>query len=446
MGGLACPDSVDFPDHRLYFKIPSLDSVRPENFVVKYKGGSIHLSVLWPLSLKKEIIIGPLKDSLDLQSMNLTRKGEQVVVGMAKMKRGKWENLTKREGEYSTIKNELSGNRSATPGKAKEEEIVVGSSSKKPKVTLLKLSSNLRENREVEAEAEERSRGRNEGKGEIKRLGLAVDVGREGRSRNSPLSQMASLKGDTPRSSNYRRNQGKELPALRLSKTIRDINDRERVISKANEVPSQQIARKSLEEQFPIRKTEVKTDKKVNSRLASDNKHSDLKQNIQRKTLSSSPLHARSVQNTLKTPHKTPDHPKNSLSDLKSTPKATRFVDSKVKQNQNPDVQILKTSKPVPRKSPNQETSTDQSSEKDWMSKLGGLFNNSTLTSLEGYYSMETHKKLPLQKEMILMLSSLLKEELSKRYECEKRFEKILLGDSRKITELERKLDSRKTK
>jgi hypothetical protein len=80
---------------RLYFKIPHLDLVRAENFKVRFRQNHISVGVSWPQHLKQALDVGPFADSVDSKSIVVSRKGEQVVVSMAKHTKQKWDLLTK---------------------------------------------------------------------------------------------------------------------------------------------------------------------------------------------------------------------------------------------------------------------------------------------------------------------------------------------------------------
>ena len=89
---------------RLYFKIPHLDMVRAENFKVRYRQNTIAVSISWPQHLKQTIDVGPFTDSIDSKSIVVSRKGEQVVVSMAKLIKQKWDSLTRTSGGYKDIR------------------------------------------------------------------------------------------------------------------------------------------------------------------------------------------------------------------------------------------------------------------------------------------------------------------------------------------------------
>lgn len=79
---------------RLYFKIPQLDTVRPENFKVKYKQGQLSVAIAWPQHVRQSIVVGPFFTAIDSTSIVVSRKGEQVIVNMAKKCKGIWNKLT----------------------------------------------------------------------------------------------------------------------------------------------------------------------------------------------------------------------------------------------------------------------------------------------------------------------------------------------------------------
>lgn len=89
---------------RLYFKIPNLDMVRIENFKVRYRQSHITVAISWPQHLKQTLDVGPFSDLVDPKSIVVSRKGEQVVVSIAKITKQKWDALTKTSGGYKDIR------------------------------------------------------------------------------------------------------------------------------------------------------------------------------------------------------------------------------------------------------------------------------------------------------------------------------------------------------
>ena len=437
---LSC-GSPDSPS--MYFRIPSLDTVRTENFKVRYKQGLLVISVLWPQSMKRDINIGPFREALDSQSLTVSRKGEQVVVSMAKQRKAKWDELTKTVGEYSSVKHE-GNNRAVTPGKQKPEPKKPETSQKKSQAPPLQQATAALPAREAMLSPKSPQAAFKAGLKssraylETDKPSLEASPARE--SSRSPVK----LKSGSPV---RRLSLDKESSALRLSKNIRLLNEKEKPNYRSGSGIGTVIARKSIEDLVPIKKTEPKTEKKALLKQHSSIRNALNKKALPAKPHSASPLQQRAPSLATRTPPKEPKQSlasKTSAKKLPASPKQAKAKDSSAQQNST-GAPSSSSSRPN-RKLPNPETSTDQSSEKDWFSRLGSILPAASLKPIEGYFSMPLEKKLALQREIVQSLAQIFKEELVRRYECEKRFERVLLGDSRRIGELEKKLETRKGK
>lgn len=106
---------------RLYFKISSLDAVRPENFKVKYRQGHMSVAITWPHHLRQTIDVGPFTEPVDSRSIVVSRKGEQVVVSMAKAVKSKWNLLTLTGDGYGDIR--IDHKLKAAPLREKNHEV-----------------------------------------------------------------------------------------------------------------------------------------------------------------------------------------------------------------------------------------------------------------------------------------------------------------------------------
>lgn len=104
---------------RLYFRLPQLDLVRAENFKVRYRQNHVSVVVTWPANLKQTVDVGPFAEPIDPKSIVVSRKGEQVVVSMAKQVKLKWETLTKTGTGFKDIRIDHL-HRNTQPSLAKE--------------------------------------------------------------------------------------------------------------------------------------------------------------------------------------------------------------------------------------------------------------------------------------------------------------------------------------
>jgi len=403
---------------------------------VRYKQGQLVLSVLWPQSLKRDFCIGPFREPLDSQSLTVSRKGEQLVVSMAKQRKAKWEELTKTLGEYSSLKHEAHS-RSVTPGKPKSE-------TRRPEPSPRDLPAGPNQPaplapQKPDAQLSPKSPHAS-GRTGPKSSKAYLDQGRP----SLEASPVRDPKPQTPNPNSAsplrRLSLDKESSALRLSKNLRLLNEKEKPNYRSGTGLAGAISRKSTEDLIPIKKTASKTEKKPLLRPNPSTRSALNKKALASKPHSASPLQQRLPSLSARSPQKTPGHTLASkLSAKKLQPQTLQATQAKAL--------AATASSPRPaRKLPNPETSTDQSSERDWLGRLGSILAPAALRPLEAYASLPLDRKLALQRDLIRALAQAFKEELLHRYECEKRFERVLLGDSRRIGELEKRLETRKAK
>lgn len=76
--------------HRIYLKVPHLESLSTERLKIKLKKNTIILTINWPNASKSKDKIGPFYEKVSKTRFEVVRKGETIVISMGKEKKSKW--------------------------------------------------------------------------------------------------------------------------------------------------------------------------------------------------------------------------------------------------------------------------------------------------------------------------------------------------------------------
>lgn len=468
---------------RLYFKIPQLDLVRAENFKVRYRQNHVTVTVTWPTHLKQSVDVGPFAETVDPKSIVVSRKGEQVVVSMAKQVKQKWEALTKATTGFKEIRIDHL-HRTGQGNQAKDTREVPrddSDSNKKRPASKGKLLSdynhtgilgkvrNLNSNKTNKAKISSKiSPSRPKLDDSSSHDGIEVESYHQyhrtpEKERAGPNEELRTPKNNTAESSS-----GKSKPLFSRRMTLGDIGKKQvdsnlkQKPSKSNLLPlklidsgkkTTNLQEKRSHSQSRPRLSQSPSGKKLTS-------HSKMvlqdisKPNDHKKITSASSKRVGSIEKIPRSEKKS-NHVKflgenGALTErIRSSPrgydnrkltslqKSLERVSRELKKSVDKSDKTKKNTAKVQITETTQDFSSSNRAGEPLVSRISNIgIDTSLKRRLEKYEAISHLEKVQLQVDLIASLASILKSERARRLACEQEFESILMKDSRKIDEL----------
>lgn len=90
----------------MYLKVQNLDKISSDRLKIRLRNNIIKVEINWPHPINKKTKdkIGPLYEKIQKNAIQVTRKGDIIIITLGKLKRGKWGQLTKEKEKYDEKK------------------------------------------------------------------------------------------------------------------------------------------------------------------------------------------------------------------------------------------------------------------------------------------------------------------------------------------------------
>lgn len=406
---------------RLYFKIVNLDMVRTENFKVKYRLGHVSVSISWPHHLRQNIDVGPLAGPVDSKSIVVSRKGEQVVVSMAKVAKSKWSLLSLTGNGYQDIRVDHKM-RSAT-SKEKNMEI-------KPEREATKSNNLQLEGISRKALTPGRARGQEKPDECIEVYFILHQFHEDDAWVGKSSAYSSSKKTENPNYLVSNVQLPKHIPSSQEERTLSKSKSKNKVSLgstsklKLSNYRSEQSKPMTLplKTSFPNNRRSIEQIIKPDSKKLLSSSKSQMT-SVKEKPLQRTPLGTRKLSQS---PSLSKITTPSSASRLAAQHKKQLAIENRHSPASHNKVAAMESTR-----------DTESRGNDSILTMVSGMDIDEHLKNrLDTYAMLAIEERVALQREIIEAVSRVLREERAKRLACEQRFEQILLADSRKIGEL----------